>query len=269
MDFDNSWGALINPGKASIYFDAFPLPGFDQAGARFSARSAYIYAEISRVIYNDSAIMRRDALKRIGWREIQFLSAKDVQCAVLTDGKELIVVFRGSTQFDDWLQNFKADDVEWGPGGRVHRGFKESFLRVENDLPVLIEGLGMPIKGLCGHSKGAGEVLILASYLDRIKERQFEVYTFGAPPTGDAAFVQSIRQPVHRVLNDWDAVGNLLLPGFEQCGLPTHLEKPKKAAPKISATRLNRLFNLASLRAPRALRSHTPQNYVAGLERLL
>ena len=55
MDFDNSWEAVLHPGKATVFFDVLGDTKFDPDAASYSKINAWWLAELCRLIYRQGA----------------------------------------------------------------------------------------------------------------------------------------------------------------------------------------------------------------------
>jgi hypothetical protein len=103
-------------------------------------------------------------------------------------GPLTVVAFRGTDADDPTDLGDDADSLQtnWGPGGRVHRGFAHAL----NDLlPRLTDALA-GVQGrvlFTGHSLGAAMATLLASI-----RRPDALHTFGSPRVGDPDFVSTL-----------------------------------------------------------------------------
>ena len=292
---DNSWDALLSPGKSSSYFRTVVLPQLGSPGP-FCPATAWWLAELSRLIYrqdsdetgaNADGLTRREYLQEIGAEETAFFSQGGTECALvkmpdMTPEPMHVLVFRGTHDLRDWLSNLNALPVDWPDGGNVHRGFVEALDQVwESVVVALKETINIAGSILyAGHSLG-GALAILAA----ARRPPSALYTYGAPRVGDPAFGLTLQQvPFHRVVNDRDLVP-LLPPSvgpiqFEHVGqlhaLAPDDDRRDNAAgippEKGSSRGLKDIFEeLTELRwneAPKPLADHAPINYVARLDRL-
>ncbi|MDM8557932.1 hypothetical protein [Candidatus Parabeggiatoa sp. HSG14] len=124
--FDNSWKALLAPGKTKHYFNLhYPEIQLNVQG--YSKVNALWLAELSRLIYRQErdeigelleGPTRNEILKSINLREIDFLNKDGTQCAIIESQDNItkpfaVLVFRGTHDFQDWLSNLKTLPVEW------------------------------------------------------------------------------------------------------------------------------------------------------------
>ena len=76
--------------------------------------------------------------------------------------------------------------MKWESGGRVHRGFAQALLATWPLIAPLLENVEQTL-GFTGHSLGAALATLAAS-----KHRPTQVYTFGSPRVGNAAFTNTL-----------------------------------------------------------------------------
>ncbi len=294
-EIDNSWDALLSPGKSPSYFRTVVLPQLGSPGS-FCPATAWWLAELSRLIYrqdsdetgaNADGPTRGEFLQGIGAEEIAFISQGGTQCALvklpdMTTGPVHVLVFRGTHDLRDWLSNLNALPVDWPDGGKVHRGFVEALDQVWESIVVALKEAVRDSGSIlfAGHSLG-GALAILAA----ARRPPSSLYTYGAPRVGDTAFGLTLQQvPFHRVVNDCDLVPSLPPTlgsmRFEHTG-QLHTLAPdgnRQANPvgdpaerATSGGLKGFLEDLTERRwneAPKPLADHAPINYVARLDRL-
>ncbi len=126
----------------------------------------------------------------------------------------IVVAFQGTiTEFGvdgkfrmdsliDWLQNFRVKQLKTSKTklpGLVHEGFFSQLDLIADKVVNALPTQGNKPIVVTGHSQG-GAVATLAT--KRLADLGFpvrEAYTFAAPRSGDAAFVKSIKTPIHRI----------------------------------------------------------------------
>lgn len=283
--FDNSWQALLQPGKTTRYFN-ITYPPIELEAPGFSVTNALWLAELSRLIYRrDSeetakpvqAPRRTELLFTVALTETQFFSQGATQCALLETSKPecAVLVFRGSHELDNWFTNFNTWAVAWPEGGRVHQGFKKSFDQVWDSVERCLRPLKKPIF-YTGHSLGAALATLAAA-----KRPPLALYTFGSPRVGNTAFAslfQTIR--AYRVVNyrDWVTrlpfefirfghVGELHYITHE--GRLLAQPSPQMIAADHCARQRHHYPHRLWFEPPTALAAHSPVNYVAHLENVL
>jgi hypothetical protein len=117
----------------------------------------------------------------------------------------LILAFRGTQPgIKDVATDIKANLVPAPGGGRVHRGFLESFENVKTRVSnALSDHAGLPVY-ITGHSLGGALAMVATRYLG--SDSTGATYTYGCPRAADDGFYESIRTPVYRVVNAADGV---------------------------------------------------------------
>lgn len=144
----------------------------------------------------------------------------DTQFFIAYSSKQILISIRGTKQLKDWLQNIKADEVDFTEGaGQVHQGFYECFKFVKREIDkFLITHSGKEIV-ITGHSLGGAVATITAAYIRKNITDKVMLYTFGSPRAGNKTFSEyfSRTKPlIHfRCVNDKDLVTNVPLPGME------------------------------------------------------
>ncbi len=216
IDFDNTWNALLQPGRASQYFSIPKLIPMQPENIHYDPINAWWLMEFARLIYRQEAdelaeefdgLTRNSVLAKVGFKESRFFNGGRTQCAIIeavTQPPVTILVFRGTDHIQDWIANLTSFPVAWEQSGTVHYGFKEEFTEVWSDIAQYLTTVTTPII-YTGHSLGGALALLAAS----VKPPHM-VYTFGAPRVGDQQFVNSLKDiPIYRIVNNRDAVPTL------------------------------------------------------------
>jgi hypothetical protein len=275
MDFDHTWRALLRPGDGDSFFARRPLPAFEPRAAAFDAKNAWWLAEMSRLIYRSNRAAgwpdtpsRMTILRKVRIKELTFVRRKNAQWALnWVEGAVpvAVLVFRGTSGFDNWLANLKVIQSPWECGGQVHSGFKAIFLEIRDELEAALRSIAAPVI-FTGHSLGGALAVLAASFW-----RPMATYTFGAPRVGDAVFRDSLsRQSIFRIANERDIVPSVppsRIP-FEFChiGESVLFKIPDESVdPGTTPVDNSRLF----AHPPRVLSEHAPINYSASLVRHL
>ena len=157
------------------YFQNRLLFPFEYDASAFSLINAWWLAEISTLVYSDTAYIWQ-RLRQAGFKQVQFIQHSGTYCFVAANDRFAIVAFRGSEiwrreeHFD--LQRVLADlttniDIrlsDWADGERVHSGFKAALEDVWTVLQPEIEKLHrQDLKiWLTGHSLGAALATLAA-----------------------------------------------------------------------------------------------------------
>lgn len=182
MEYDPTREALFHPERAE------PVADF---GADWQRDR--ICAELSRLAYyrfeDDDGLRLREALAGRGFgvpRPFVDAAAGAQGFGTVARDGTVYVAFRGTQP--DSLRDLRADAdaalVAWPPGGRVHRGFRDTFLAVRVAVDAWLGEAGDGDLVVTGHSLGAAMATVMASVQDRAT-----LVTFGSPRVGDGAFV--------------------------------------------------------------------------------
>lgn len=145
-----------------------------------------------------------------------------------SSSKTLYVVFRGSTDIENWITNLDAISVNYSPpngnlpsqysGAWVHQGFWDAFEILQ---PVLGENVLSSVSStgatkvvFVGHSLGGALATFAALEIGPTLPVTYGAYTFGSPRVGNSAFVgyyQSVVPSTFRVTNQADIVPHILI----------------------------------------------------------
>ncbi len=281
MDFDNSWQALFVPGNGRTYFETHRTHPFDTGASGYSAIDAWWLAEISRLIYRVDKVTRAQIFADVGLLERAFFDEAGTQCAFLETAPGsfhppfAVLVFRGTEEFRDWLQNINAFSERWEGAGRVHEGFHAALEAVWDKVIGLLTTTDKPLY-YTGHSLGAALALLAAA----LKPPR-ATYAFGCPLVGNGDFARSFDgKPLFRIVNNRDVVPTLppetlqyVHAGEEQyiASDGTLHANPAKDFVERDKERPDPTYNdhRILLQPPQFLADHAPVNYVAHMERLV
>lgn len=223
MNEDNTFGALMNPGEATNFFEVAGLPEFDPgAKTTYSRTNALWLAEFSRLIYRQESdeipqpagfITRSQFLAAKGWRQDAFFNQGGTQAGVFVNDRVPCgaLVFRGTLGLKDAITDVDLLPVRWEGGGWVHGGFKKALDLVWQDcLKPRLSRVDFPIF-LTGHSLGAALGTLAAARIlqdaDLENCRPAALYTFGSPRVGDQDFGAALQGLFHcRIVNDKDLI---------------------------------------------------------------
>lgn len=249
---DSSYKALLHPGDSSDFFE-FEKPPVFTATSAYTIDNALICSELARAVYVEHEARLVEYLGRIGLTLIARFDRGGTQ-AMLCWSQEwdvAFLVFRGSTEFQDWKDNLTAYTVSWRQGGSVHAGFARALDRVWPAVKAEIDKLQCPVF-YGGHSLGNALALLAASL-----RAPMAVYGYGGPAVGDLAFISSLSKiPIFRHTHGADVVPNLL-PTLKHVGL-------WKPLPEINLGWRWSWFK----EPPRHLRCHIMNLYSCALEGL-
>ncbi len=149
----------------------------------FNIEKAIRIAKYSKMIYKGYSDMH-DALFGIEW---QYFEREDTQAMIVVDrdNKELYVIFRGTSSFEDWITDAKCKRIETVFGG-VHKGVFEAYQAVMADIEGFVAKIFAENKGYAiwigGHSLGGGLATWCANRISvTVGTKAIAgVYTFGS-----------------------------------------------------------------------------------------
>lgn len=180
----------------------------------------------------------------------------DTECFVRIIGNNVIIAFRGTDSKINWISNFCFEKkiIPYGNSDsniRVHRGFLENYKSIRQTIHKMIPHNSCKIT-VTGHSLGAALAVLCAIDLQyNFENHDIEVYLFGCPRVGNAAFAKSYNKRIFktlRVSNGNDIVTKIppAIFGFRHVGTEIH----------IGRLRLPHIFSF---------NQHRPQNYYRNL----
>jgi len=164
--------------------------------------NAYWMARMSSAIYlGRSSPDEQGILKDLKSEDSDFLSVYGVsknsaQAALVEHENYLALVFRGTDELADWIDNINSFP-EQALFGSFHRGFLHSVMDIWNDLFARYTELNQrKPRGLflTGHSLGGAMATVATSILIHQDEPFTSTYTFGQPRavTRDAARIYNV-----------------------------------------------------------------------------
>ncbi|NEP01714.1 MAG: lipase family protein [Symploca sp. SIO2E9] len=163
----------------------------------------------------------------------------DTQCAILPDGEEITIVFRGSDSSFDWGTNFdtRAKRTEFDQqiirqeivakqdklypykqqstsGSLMHSGFVRAYFSVRDEIRKYISNHELSKITVTGHSLGGALATLCAVDIQYnfSYKASIEIYTFGAPRVGNNGFRKAFNRRVpnsYRFVNGMDIVPEL------------------------------------------------------------
>jgi triacylglycerol lipase len=177
-------------------------------------------------IYSQEVYKSFDGIKFNGLKEEAILinsAETDTQCAILPDGGDTTIVFRGSESRYDWRTDFdtrqeraefdkqvikeeivsdkeKVYPYESGgsSGALMHRGFVQAYFSVRDQIHDYVKSHEISSVTTTGHSLGGALATLCAvdiqyNFANKVS---VEAYTYGAPKVGNDAFRESFNKRV-------------------------------------------------------------------------
>ncbi|KAG9283936.1 hypothetical protein G9A89_006774 [Geosiphon pyriformis] len=131
------------------------------------------------------------------------------------ENREILYNFRGTTQVTNIISDSGLTNYPYDQNSRVHQGFFKIFRNNEKDL---IEKMTEDIKkninfalSMTGFDSGGVYAIFTALSLklhSEVRQKPFNMFTFGQPRIGDKAFAQLVTENlnVRRVVNNNDVI---------------------------------------------------------------
>lgn len=216
---------IVPPDMDYEYFQTAGNLPFRPDARDIDAVNLWWLAEFSFLSYCHPQFIRL-AAHVAGMPRFRFFDGSVAECFVVGTPEYSVVFVRGTEVFSlnaffDVIADLNVRQIEEPAGGKVHRGFRESLDEIWGGR----EGLEAHLNSLrrdygddhrvwfTGHSLGAAIVTLAAA---RYPEGA-GLYTFGSPRVGNREFVDSVRVPSYRIVNNRDPVAllppSIRLPG--------------------------------------------------------
>lgn len=162
----------------------------------------------SKLSYSSDPVVCDTAKTLWGFSDCEFVEASHTQCFVAWSDRVVLMAFRGTESFGDWLGNLDVVSSH-KRYGIVHRGFLNAFIVVETRLRNILNELPGRTIVLTGHSLGGAVATIAAAHWSGSVPIQ-AIYTYGQPAVGKSDFPEFMRTtyPTNffRFVNDDDVV---------------------------------------------------------------
>ncbi|CCO47918.1 putative Lipase, class 3 [Vibrio nigripulchritudo SOn1] len=155
--------------------------------------NAYWMARLSKEVYkktsdidqkpNSEAILESIRSEDNGFFRVKGFDRNSAQAALVEHEKFVSIVFRGTNEIEDWIDNINAFSVK-ALFGEFHRGFLKSvddlWLDIEKELESCQSEQRKPVF-IAGHSLGGAMATITAAKFIHEDKPFISVYTFGQP----------------------------------------------------------------------------------------
>lgn len=198
----------------ALVFDA--QPGCSLLNASACAQAAVL-------AYSDESAIDAGA-RALGFDRVRPFRRGANYAAVLVREDVIVVAFRGTDNWGDWLTNLNVL-FKKSPLGYVHRGFMKATESFWPELAGYVREARTRDQAvwMTGHSLG-GALAVLASIKLYLEEGIpiAGLYTFGQPPVGTTGFGSRFTERcsfgLYRFVNHTDAVSDVPILGREHMG---------------------------------------------------
>ncbi len=192
-----------------------------------------------------------------------------------------VLAFRGTDEDDpsDLTDDANFRFEAWDKGGKVHAGFAHALGGLRDQIEAARPGIDLKLV-VTGHSLGAAMATLLVSAWGPQLKAGWELYTYGSPRVGDAAFVATVdTAKAFRHVDCCDAVTRVPLPqmGYQHVGEPIYIDRNgtvqgaaddafiKSDRSKARKEYLLKYFARRGTVPVRDLADHAPINYYSGV----
>jgi len=223
--------------KPLAEFNNFQAPPVNRAA--YSDRMAWTMANMAKLAYipfedGELGMEQLEYSLQSGWFNLmKTFNKKGTQAFLAKNDEFAVLAFRGTqpTRWEDVrtdLRALKQKTIE----GKVHRGFKEAFDDVRDEIFDIVGksiGKDLPLY-ITGHSLGAALATVATQELEEVFDDLIAAcYTFGSPRVGDGTYEKSIKAPFYRIVNTTDIVTlvPVFLGTFVHVGDPRYLSRRK------------------------------------------
>jgi triacylglycerol lipase len=240
-------------------------PAFDPQATNFSAANALLLAKLSNAAYLDEQ-PARDAVKQLGLTGFIWIDLTeyftDVYAIALGGPGFVVIAFRGTKSFDDWMTDLKATPVgfPWifagGPDvGDIHAGFGHALVDAWNRINSAISNLiptpdiapdmpQQPTLWLTGHSLGGALAVLAGAALSMWAGAPIRsvsgIYTFGQPRVGLFRFCGNydhlLRDRTFRFVNNQDLVPRVPFRGWDYADLGQLIHFDQNGSPQLQSS---------------------------------
>ncbi|NJL09915.1 MAG: lipase family protein, partial [Calothrix sp. SM1_7_51] len=194
-----------------------------------------ILAQASKFTYDDE-LSFANIQKTTGISNVQTFNLNDENqhCISGFSGvydRFLVVAFKGTDCYKDWIKNSRFSINKTDFGGEVHYGFAQAVLNNWDQLLEVITKSNISQEKsilLTGHSLGGALAILTAFKLNSLPEfssRIEAVYSYGAPRVGDHNFNLQYRPTHHRFEYNQDPIPSLPSIGYKHTGKRYYLPK--------------------------------------------
>lgn len=205
-----------------------------------------LFAELARASYFSRAEAGR-LVNEIGFPEVRFYDRDGAQAYLFGNEHDAVITCRG-TEPNEW-NDIQADldavtDVA-ETVGRVHRGFKREVNDLWPRLEDALQNNERPV-WFVGHSLGGAMAAICAGRckLSHIQSNPSGLFTYGSPRVGNKRYVNYVRLPYFRWVNNNDIVPRVppRWLGYRHAGVEIYLDRNGRISDATGASRFRDRF---------------------------
>lgn len=258
----------------------------------YSPNNAYWLAKASQLVYakvgDEKATIDRDKIFETlnSWddsgklfTDLKTFNNNSTQSFVAKSEKFIISSFRGTDEWQDWLDNLNLPAIPHNLG-RVHRGFQTALEDVWDEMLATIEQFkdNQQTLWLTGHSLGGALATLAAA--ERIDEDQpwNGLYTFGQPRCVDRTMSRNInveaKERIFRFQNNNDIVTRIpqRLMGYSHTGTFVYIDKDQEIHTDIHwwnqfIDRFQGILDALPKSGIDKIEDHSISDYIAALEK--
>ncbi|MCR9295485.1 MAG: lipase family protein [bacterium] len=177
--------------------------------SRFSLlRKSLLFAELSKIAYYRPTIAAA-AAAAMGFEYCRYFDRDGAQAYIMGNQHDYVVVCRGTepSEWNDIRADLNAFMAMAETVGRVHRGFKQEVDDLWPRLEIALRENDKPL-WFTGHSLGGAMATICAGRckLAEIASNPEGLFTFGSPRVGDRRYINFVKIPHYRWVNNNDIV---------------------------------------------------------------
>ena len=141
------------------------------------------------------------------------------------NGNTAWLIYRGTTNIKEWIQDFTYNQVPYKNWGLVHKGFSNIYQNNRDKILNTLQTMNPKKVIVSGHSLG-GAVAILTGVDLHVNNYDVEIYTFASPRVGNSDYCNNVNSKgpkIYRIINTVDIVPTIpfgAVPNFKQYNKP-------------------------------------------------
>ena len=190
-------------------------------------RQSLLFAELAKISYYRPDVVAA-AANKAGFEKHEYFDRDGAQAYILSNQHDTVVVCRGTepNEWNDVRADVNAVAVVAETAGKVHRGFKREVDDLWPRLELAVKENDRPL-WFAGHSLGGAMATICAGRckLAEIQSNPAGLFTFGSPRVGNQRYINFVKLPHYRWVNNNDIVCRVPPAwfGYRHCGREMYL----------------------------------------------